>query len=124
MGAKLLPIRGGFPEPPKELGENGRLAWDHGIDLWAEGVIQKRDLPNWILYAKAFDDVARFSKDAEEEPYVQTSQGSIIAHPAFRLKAMAENVIRKYSQLYGLVPNARQKRPPTNKSQGVTQRTR
>ena len=125
MGAKKLPIRGGFPEPPSHLKQHGKESWDLGIELWADCLLQKRDLANWILFAEAHDEKAQCEKEiAEMGRYQMTSNGCFVAHPGTKLKYQAENVIRKYSQMYGLVPNARQKRPPTNRSQGVTQRAR
>ena len=124
MGAeKLIPIRNGFPQPPKHLNETGKKAWDIGLKLWLEGTIQERDLINWTLFAEAVQEKAHcetiLQRDGE---YTVAMNGCYVQHPAVKRRQQTENVIRKYSQAFGLIPDARKKRPAVQ--QGVTSRKR
>lgn len=123
MGAKTIPIRSGFPDPPKHLNAVGREAWELGQSLWADGTIQQRDLVNWTLFAEAMQEKAHcetiLKRDGE---YAIAMNGCYVQHPAVKRRQQAENVIRKYSAAFGLVPDARRKRPAVQ--QGVVARKR
>ena len=119
--AKVLPIRGTFPMPPKSLNAIGKKAWDIGCDLWAEGVLKERDLLNWGIFCEAVQEKAHcetiIKRDGE---YQMSPNGCYAQHPAIKRRQQAEDVIRKYSLLFGLLPEARKKRPAS--SQGVATR--
>lgn len=123
MSAKTLPIRGGFPDAPKHLNAIGNAAWDSGIDLWSDGTLQKRDLINWTLFAEAVQEKAHCESIlASNGEYSVAMNGCWVQHPALKRRQQAENVIRKYSAAFGLIPDARKKRPAI--SQGVATRKR
>lgn len=119
MGADILPLRGGYPSPPKHLKEEGKRVWKEGAALWAEGLITQRDLGEWQLYCEAWDEkshcAAVLKKDGE---YFTSAHGCIMEHPAIKRRQRAEAKIDKYSKNFGLVPDARKKRPAVQ--QGVT----
>jgi P27 family predicted phage terminase small subunit len=120
---KTIPIRGGFPLPPKHLNKFGKEAWNIGQQLWLEGSLLERDLFNWRLFAEAVQERKHCEEIvAKDGEYAQAVNGCKVQHPAIKRRQHAENVIRKYSQMYGLVPNARTKRPAVQ--QGVVARKR
>lgn len=121
--AKTIPIRGGFPQPPKALGEHGKAAWELGQQLWSDGVITQRDLYNWQLYCEAIDEKNHCQEIlARDGEYGVALNGCHVQHPALKRRQQAENVIRKYSVAFGLIPDARKKRPAVQ--QGVATRKR
>lgn len=125
MGAKTdaIPINGIFPKPAKHLNATGKKAWLIGKVLWAEGVLKDRDLLNWTLFAEAVQEKEHCEKLIKKDGEYQSAQnGILVQHPAIKRKQHSEDVIRKYSLLFGLLPEARKKRPAV--SQGVAQRPR
>ena len=120
---QVIPIRGGFPKPPKHLNEAGKVAWETGQVLWIEGLLTERDLVSWEMYCQAFDEKkhceAIVLRDGE---YVLGPNKCYVQHPAIKRRQQVENVIRKYSQAFGLLPSARKKRPSVQ--QGVATRKR
>lgn len=123
MAAQTIPIRGGFPPPPKHLKADGKAVWESGLSLWSEGLITNRDVYNWQLYCEAVDEKKHceeiLAKDGE---YSVALNGCYVQHPALKRRQQAEAVIRKYSMAFGLIPDARKKRPTTQ--QGVATRKR
>lgn len=123
MGAKTLPIRGTFPEPPEHLDAAGRAAWELGLPLWAEGTLLERDLINWRLFAEAMQEKVHCESIVEADgEYTVAMNGCYVQHPAIKRRQQAEAVIRKYSSAFGLIPDARKKRPAVQ--QGVASRKR
>jgi P27 family predicted phage terminase small subunit len=123
MSAKrnVLPIRGTFPRPPRHLNATGKAAWELGVPLWADGTMQDRDLFNWRLFCEAVQEKEACEKTIKEHGEYQLSpNGCYAQHPAIKRRQQAENVIRKYSLLFGMLPEARKKRPSV--AQGVAQR--
>lgn len=119
----ILPMRGTFPTAPKHLNKAGKEAWDIGIDLWAEGLIKQRDLVNWQLFAEAVQEKEHCEKVIKRDgEYQLAPNGCFAQHPAIKRRQHVEGVIRKYSILFGLLPDARKKRPSI--SQGVATRQR
>jgi P27 family predicted phage terminase small subunit len=120
---QVIPIRAGFPKPPKSLNEAGKVAWGTGQVLWIEGLLTERDLVSWQLYCEAFDEKKHCEdivlRDGE---YVLGPNKCYVQHPAIKRRHLVENVIRKYSQSFGLLPSARKKRPSVQ--QGVSTRKR
>lgn len=113
--------RNGFPEPPGHLNDAGKKAWDVGISLWSEGLLKDRDLVNWTLFAEAVQEKQHCEKIVKRDGEYQLSpNGCYAQHPAIKRRQQAENVIRKYSMMFGLLPDARKKRPAV--SQGVATR--
>jgi len=120
---QILPLRGTFPNPPSSLNATGKSAWEIGIDLWAEGVIKNRDLLNWQLFCEAVQEKEHCERLIKKHgEYQLAPNGCYAQHPAIKRRHHAEDVIRKYSLLFGLLPEARKKRPAI--SQGVAQRKR
>jgi len=120
-GPNIIPFRGTFPPSPKHLNATGKRAWNLGLLLWSDGTLKERDLVNWTLFAEAVQEKhhceAIVKKDGE---YHRAKNGAFVQHPAILRRQQAENVIRKYSLLFGLLPEARKKRPAV--SQAVAQR--
>ena len=101
----------------------GKKAWEIGRPLWAEGVLRDRDILNWTLFCEAVQEKEHCEKLIKKDGEYQSAQnGILVQHPAIKRKQHAEDVIRKYSQLFGLLPEARKKRPAI--AQGVAQRQR
>lgn len=123
MGAQTIPMRGGFPAPPKHLKADGKSAWESGLLLWSEGLITQRDIYNWQLYCESIDEKKHceniLTRDGE---YSVALNGCFVQHPALKRRQQAESVIRKYSVAFGLIPEARKKRPSVQ--QGVAARKR
>jgi P27 family predicted phage terminase small subunit len=121
--ARSIPIRGGFPSPPGHLKEQGKAAWESGLQLWAEGVISQRDIFSWQLYCEAFDEKAHCEMLVKKQgEYQMSPNGCYAQHPAIKRRQQAEATIRKYSVAFGLVPDARKKRAAVQ--QGVASRKR
>jgi P27 family predicted phage terminase small subunit len=121
--SRVLPIRGTFPKPPKALNAIGKKAWEIGCDLWAEGILKDRDLLNWELFCEAVQEKSHCQKVIDRDGEYQLSpNGCFAQHPAIKRRQQAEDVIRKYSLLFGLLPEARKKRPSV--AQGVATRPR
>jgi P27 family predicted phage terminase small subunit len=117
----ILPIRGTFPKPPKDLNAVGKKAWEIGLELWSEGTLKQRDLLNWTLFCEAVQEKDHCEKLIKKDGEYQSAQnGILVQHPAIKRRMHIEDVIRKYSTLFGLLPEARKKRPAV--SQGVAQR--
>lgn len=112
MGAETIPIRSKMPKAPEHLGEHGKNAWAFGADLWTEGVITSRDLPEWTLYCEAFDEKAKCIQIvAEQGEYSVSAHGCVMEHPAIKRRQRAEAKIDKYSKAFGLIPDSRKKKP-------------
>lgn len=112
-----------FPTAPKNLSKAGKDKWMLGKVLWDEGRLTDRDLINWQLFAEAWDEKAHCEAIAKKDGEYQLGpNGCYVQHPAIKRRKEAENVIRKYSAMYGLVPDARKKSPATQ--QGVAGRSR
>jgi P27 family predicted phage terminase small subunit len=123
MGAKLsvIPMFGILPKSPKHLNATGKRAWQIGSALWAEGTLKERDLLNWTLFCEAVQEKEHCEKLIKKDGEYQSAQnGILVQHPAIKRKQHVEDVIRKYSLLFGLLPEARKKRPAV--SQGVATR--
>jgi P27 family predicted phage terminase small subunit len=115
--------RGTFPRAPKSLNATGKKAWDMGIQLWADGTILERDLFNWQIFCEAVEEKETCEQILKEHgEYQLAPNGCYAQHPALKRRQQAENVIRKYSILFGMLPEARKKRPSV--AQGVAQRKR
>lgn len=112
-----------FPAAPKHLKAPGRRAWAMGEPLWREGKLTTRDLINWQLFSEAWDEKQHcetvVKKDGE---YQLTPGGCYVQHPAIKRRKEAEQRIFRYSQVYGLVPEARKKAAAVQ--QGVASRKR
>lgn len=123
VAAQILSMRSGFPFPPKHLKQHGKKAWETGRVLWEEGVITQRDLANWTLYCEAIEEKEHCEKIIKRDgDYQKTPTGYFVQHPAVKRRMQVEQVIRRYSQAFGLIPEARKKRPAV--SQGVATRKR
>jgi P27 family predicted phage terminase small subunit len=120
---QIVPMRGTFPKAPATLNATGKKAWELGVDLWADGTMQERDLFNWTLFCEAVQEKEQCEKIIKKHGEYQLSpNGCYAQHPAIKRRQQAENVIRKYSLLFGMLPEARKKRAAV--SQGVAQRKR
>src|SRR5688500_4637812 len=112
MAAEVLKFPGGFPECPKGLKASGKTMWKKGAGLWSQGLITDRDIEAWRMLCEAFDEIDHcdkiVSKDGE---YQISSQGTYSEHPALRRRRAAEQKVLRYQKLFGLVPDARKKRP-------------
>jgi P27 family predicted phage terminase small subunit len=114
MGAKrhVIPMRGTFPSPPKSLNASGKKAWEMGLPLWSDGTLQARDMFNWCLFCEAVQEKEHCEKIIKKDgEYHMSANGCYAQHPAIKRRQHAEDVIRKYSLLFGLLPEARKKRP-------------
>lgn len=120
---KTIPMRGGFPNAPKTLNATGKSYWELGLPLWHEGVLLERDLVNWKLFCEAWQEKAHCERIVKRDgEYIFGPNGCYVQHPAIKRRQQAENVIRKYSLAFGLLPEARKKRPAAK--QGVASRQR
>jgi P27 family predicted phage terminase small subunit len=82
-----------------------------------------RDLFNWTLYCEAIQEKDHCEKIIKKDGEYQCVQNGCYAqHPAIKRRQHAEQVIRKYSAAFGLMPEARKKRPAVQ--HGVAQRPR
>ena len=123
MGAESLKFTGGFPDVPKHLGKAGKEMWAKGKSLWVEGVLTSRDLDGWQKLCEAFDEVNECDKAIKKDGrYHVSAQGGFTQHPAIRDRRAAQAEILRYFKLFGLVPDARRKRPAVQ--QGVVARKR
>lgn len=123
MGAETIPIRKGYPEPPEHLHENGKRCWDFGLSMWTDGTLTDRDLQAWTIYCESFDEIAHcddvIARDGE---YSLSSQGTYSEHPALRRRRAAEQKVLRYQKLFGLVPEARKKRPAIQRGVATRQK--
>jgi len=121
MGQRILSMRGTYPVSPRHLKKSGKAAWKVGIDLWSQGLLVERDLEAWTMLCESFDEIDHcddvLKRDGE---YFPSAQGGMTEHPAIRRRRATESKILRYQKLFGLVPEARKKRPAT--SQGVATR--
>lgn len=121
MGAESIRFPGGYPDEPKHLKASGKAMWAKGRALWADGTIQGRDIEAWLMLCEAFDELdhcdAVVKKDGE---YTISSQGTYSEHPALKRRRATEAKILRYQKVFGLVPDARKKRPAVQ--QGVASR--
>lgn len=123
MSAQTIPMRGGFPPPPKHLRSAGKAAWESGLLLWSEGVITQRDVYSWQLYCEAIDEKNHCESILQRDgEYAVALNGCYVQHPALKRRQQSESVIRKYSVAFGLIPDSRKKRPAAQ--QGVASRKR
>ena len=83
---------------------------------YPNGQKHKPELTNGGVGQNLLDIVLR---DGE---YVLGPNKCYVQHPAIKRRQQVENVIRKYSQSFGLLPSARKKRPSVQ--QGVATRKR
>ena len=121
--SKTIPIRAGYPQPPPQLDAEGRAAWNRGLALWLDGTLQQRDLDAWQAYCAAFDEKKHCETIANRDgEYSLGPNKCYVQHPAIKRRMQAEAVILRYQKLFGLVPDARRKRPAVN--QGVASRKR
>ena len=112
-----------FPDPPESLSDAGKQAWQRGQALWNEGILVERDLAAWLTYCKAFDEIAHCEAlVAEQGEYTTTKNGAICQHPAIARRVNAEKTVWRYEKAFGLVPDARRKKPAVQ--QGVAARKR
>lgn len=123
MSPQVIPIRSSFPSPPEGLGEAGKAAWRRGAQLWIDGSLVERDLSAWLNYCQCHDEIEH-CKDvvAEAGEYHYTANGAVIQHPAIARRYQLEKTVQRYEKLFGLVPDARRKRPVVQ--QGVVARKR
>lgn len=91
--------------------------------MWARGEIAVCDLEAWQMLCESFDELehCRSVLDRHGE-YQESSQGGYQEHPALRRIRAVEGKILRYQKLFGLVPDARKKRPVAQ--QGVANRKR
>jgi P27 family predicted phage terminase small subunit len=123
MGAESLKFPGGFPDVPSHLGKSGKSMWTKGRQLWVDGGLTARDLDGWQKLCEAFDELDECDKAIKKDGrYHESAQGGFTQHPAIRDKRAAQAEILRYFKLFGLVPEARRKRPAVQ--QGVTSRKR
>lgn len=112
-----------FPAVPKHLQAAGKRAWATGKELWNEGRLTARDMSNWLLFCEAWDEKAHCERIAKRDgEYQMSPNGCYAQHPAIKRRKEAEQRILKYSQLFGLVPQARRKAAAVQ--QGVAKRSR
>ena len=112
-----------FPDAPSTLNGAGKLAWQRGKSLWIEGNLVERDLAAWLTYCKAFDEIAHCEAlVALQGEYATTKNGAICQHPAISRRVNAEKTVWRYEKAFGLVPDARRKKPAVQ--QGVATRKR
>jgi P27 family predicted phage terminase small subunit len=117
----LISFRGKFPQAPKHLKATGKAMWQSGASLWADGTLLQRDLPQWALYCEAWDEKQSCEAAiANEGQFQLLKNGCKVAHPAIKLRQSAERTIRFYATAFGLIPDARKKRPAVQ--QGVIAR--
>jgi P27 family predicted phage terminase small subunit len=123
MGAESLKFTGSFPAAPKHFGASGKEMWAKGKTLWLEGGLTSRDLDGWQKLCEAFDEIDVCDRAIKRDGrYHASAQGGMTQHPAIRDKRAAQAEILRYFKLFGLVPDARRKRPAVQ--QGVTSRKR
>lgn len=123
MAAKVLKFSGGFPDVPESLGKSGKAMWCQGRDLWSAGTLTERDLDAWKMLCESFDEIDHCDDVAKRDgEYSLSSQGTYSEHPVLRRRRATEQKILRYQKLFGLVPDARKKRPVAQ--QGVATRKR
>jgi P27 family predicted phage terminase small subunit len=123
MSAEILPFTSAYPSPPKSLKAGGKAIWVKGTDLWNTGILTDRDLDAWQMYCEAFDEITHCDSVVERDgEYTLSSQGTYSEHPALRRRRAAEQKLLRYQKIFGLVPDARKKKPTVQ--QGVASRKR
>lgn len=121
MAAESIRFPGGYPEPPEHLKATGREMWAKGRAFWADGTIQTRDIEAWVMMCESFDEIDHCDEVVKRDgEYTMSAQGTYSEHPALRRRRAAEAKILRYQKLFGLVPDARKKRPAVQ--QGVASR--
>lgn len=113
----------GWPDCPKHLKQSGQSMWSKGEPMWARGEITVQDMQAWQMLCEWFDELDHCNAVlATHGEYQESSQGGFQEHPALRrIRAIEGNILR-YQRLFGLVPEARKKRPVAQ--QGVATRKR
>jgi P27 family predicted phage terminase small subunit len=123
MAAKVLKFSGAFPDATDSLGNSGKAMWVQGRDLWNSGTLTVRDLDAWKMLCESFDELDHCDEIAARDgEYSLSSQGTYSEHPVLRRRRATEQKILRYQKLFGLVPDARKKRPTVQ--QGVATRKR
>ncbi len=123
MGAEVLKFPGCFPGCAKSLKKAGKAMWKKGAGLWGQGMLTDRDLEAWQMLCEAFDELDHCDEVVKRDgEYQISSQGTFSEHPALRRRRATEQKILRYQKLFGLVPEARKKRPAVQ--QGVAARKR
>jgi P27 family predicted phage terminase small subunit len=121
--AKSIQFPGGYPNEPNHLKKSGKAMWAKGRALWTDGTLQTRDLEAWLMFCESFDELDHCDKVLKRDgEYNKSSQGTYSEHPALKRRRATEAKILRYQKLFGLVPEARKKRPAVQ--QGVTARKR
>lgn len=121
MAAESIKFPGGYPDAPKHLGDSGREIWAKGRVFWTDGTIQNRDIEAWRMMCEAFDELDHCDDVvARDGEYTMSAQGTFSEHPALKRRRATEQKILRYQKLFGLVPEARKKRPAVQ--QGVASR--
>lgn len=113
----------GWPVCPNHLKCSGQSVWAKGEPLWNRGEITVQDVDAYLMYCEAFDELDHcYAVLAQQGEYQESSQGGFQEHPALRRIRAVEGKIFRYQRLFGLVPEARKKRPAVQ--QGVATRKR
>ena len=123
MAAEILKFKSDFPATPTDLGPRGKAAWSKGKDLWITGVLTELDLVAWKMFCEAFDELSHCDEVLSEQgEYQLSSQATYSEHPALRRRRATEQKILRYQKIFGLIPEARKKKPSIQ--QGVSTRKR
>jgi P27 family predicted phage terminase small subunit len=123
MVAEIFQFRSDFPSSPKDLGPHGKAQWAKGRELWNTGVLTELDIVAWKMFCEAFDELSHCDEVlAAKGEYQLSSQGTYSEHPALRRKRATEQKILRYQKIFGLIPDARKKKPSVQ--QGVATRKR
>jgi P27 family predicted phage terminase small subunit len=113
----------GWPACPNHLKRSAQAVWAKGEPLWNRGEITVQDVDAYLMYCEAFDELDHcYAVLAQQGEYQESSQGGFQEHPALRRIRAVEGKIFRYQRLFGLVPEARKKRPAVQ--QGVATRKR
>lgn len=113
----------GWPACPKHLKQSGQTLWAKGEAIWCRGEITIQDMEAWQSYCESFDELDHcYAVLAAHGEYHESSQGGYQEHPALKRIRAIEGKILRYQRLFGLVPEARKKRPAVQ--QGVATRKR
>lgn len=97
------------PEPPEDLGEAGRAAWERNANvLFQCGLLTMADLDLFREYCEAFDEKSRCIEVVKEQgEYLPTMTGGISQHPAINRRIKAEDKIRRLAAAFGMSPSDR-----------------
>ena len=110
-----------YPKPPDNLGPEGKAAWAAGEPLWERGQLTDQDLLAWTRYCRLHDEIEHYAKIAKEQgEYTLSQAGTWSEHPALRGRRATIKDMLSLEKLFGLVPDARKKRPAV--AQGVASR--